>query len=184
MVGSLRVDLAIYLLVVWIICYLCIFRGVKWTGKVVYLTASFPYVMLFCLLVRGLTLPGASLGLEFYLRPDFSKLFESKVRRKAVRSFLEWKRKRRRIVSIFHFFLSTTNSDPPDSDFFVAAPSKVQSPPPAGFLVCYPSLSQQTPHFVYSEYMKYGSNCGRGWASPLRHNTSHWSDFRLTTVTL
>lgn len=48
--------------------------------QVVYLTASFPYIMLFFLLVRGLTLPGASLGLEFYLKPDFSKLLESKVR--------------------------------------------------------------------------------------------------------
>src|SRR3954469_2784132 len=27
----------------------------------------------------GLTLPGASLGLEFYLKPDFSKLWHSKV---------------------------------------------------------------------------------------------------------
>uniref|UniRef100_A0A914ZDX0 Transporter n=1 Tax=Panagrolaimus superbus TaxID=310955 RepID=A0A914ZDX0_9BILA len=53
--------------------------GVKWTGKIVYLTASFPYIMLVCLLIRGLTLPGASLGLEFYLKPDFSKLLHSKV---------------------------------------------------------------------------------------------------------
>lgn len=78
-IGSLRYDLALYLLIVWIVCYLCIFKGVKWTGKVVYLTASFPYVMLFLLLIRGLTLPGASNGLEFYLKPNFSKIFESKV---------------------------------------------------------------------------------------------------------
>ncbi|ETN83171.1 Sodium:neurotransmitter symporter family protein [Necator americanus] len=77
--GGLRYDLAFYLFIAWVICYLCIFKGVKWTGKVVYLTASFPYIMLFFLLVRGLTLPGASTGLEFYLKPDFSKLLESKV---------------------------------------------------------------------------------------------------------
>lgn len=47
--------------------------------QVVYLTASFPYIMLICLLIRGLTLPGASLGLEFYLKPNFAKLLESKV---------------------------------------------------------------------------------------------------------
>ncbi|KAI6177779.1 Sodium-and chloride-dependent creatine transporter 1 [Aphelenchoides bicaudatus] len=77
--GAMRWDLAMYLLIVWIICYFCIFKGVKWTGKVVYLTASFPYIMLFCLLIRGLTLPGASVGLEFYLKPNFSKLFEARV---------------------------------------------------------------------------------------------------------
>uniref|UniRef100_A0A183CR83 Aa_trans domain-containing protein n=1 Tax=Globodera pallida TaxID=36090 RepID=A0A183CR83_GLOPA len=32
--------------------------------RYVYLTASFPYLMLFCLLMRGLSLPGASLGLD------------------------------------------------------------------------------------------------------------------------
>ena len=35
--------------------------------------------MLFCLLIRGLTLEGASAGLEFYLKPDFSKLMEVRV---------------------------------------------------------------------------------------------------------
>ncbi|CAG9537108.1 unnamed protein product [Cercopithifilaria johnstoni] len=77
--GGLRWDLAFFLLIAWTICYLCIFKGVRWTGKIVYLTASFPYLMLVCLLIRGLTLPGASLGLEFYLKPDFEKLLESKV---------------------------------------------------------------------------------------------------------
>ncbi|VDK57115.1 unnamed protein product [Anisakis simplex] len=77
--GAMRWDLALYLFIAWAICYLCIFKGVRWTGKVVYLTASFPYVMLVCLLIRGLTLPGASLGLEYYLKPNFSVLFRSKV---------------------------------------------------------------------------------------------------------
>ncbi|VDK79434.1 unnamed protein product [Onchocerca ochengi] len=76
---ELRWNLAFYLLLAWIICYLCIFKGVRWTGKIVYLTASFPYIMLICLLIRGITLPGAGLGLEFYLKPNFEKLLESKV---------------------------------------------------------------------------------------------------------
>ncbi|KAK6051423.1 Sodium:neurotransmitter symporter family protein [Cooperia oncophora] len=32
--GSLRYDLALYLFIAWVVCYLCIFKGVRWTGKV------------------------------------------------------------------------------------------------------------------------------------------------------
>ena len=39
-----------------------------------YVVTIFPYVMLTVLLVRGCTLEGASLGIEFYLKPDFDRL--------------------------------------------------------------------------------------------------------------
>ncbi|KAI1892384.1 hypothetical protein AGOR_G00132810 [Albula goreensis] len=77
--GSLKWDLALCLLAVWVICFFCIWKGVKSTGKVVYITATFPFVMLIILLVRGVTLPGASEGIKFYLYPDLSRLKDPEV---------------------------------------------------------------------------------------------------------
>lgn len=49
------------------------------SGKIVYFTALFPYLMLSILLVRGVTLPGALDGLKYYLRPDFNRLKDPEV---------------------------------------------------------------------------------------------------------
>uniref|UniRef100_A0A8B9RGK5 Transporter n=1 Tax=Astyanax mexicanus TaxID=7994 RepID=A0A8B9RGK5_ASTMX len=78
-VGKLRWELALCLLVAWIICYFCIWKGPKSTGKVVYVTATFPYFMLVILLIRGITLPGAADGIKFYLYPDISRLSDPQV---------------------------------------------------------------------------------------------------------
>ncbi|CAM5082787.1 unnamed protein product [Natator depressus] len=77
--GTLRWELALCLLLAWVICYFCIWKGVKSTGKVVYFTATFPYLMLFVLLIRGATLPGAAEGIMFYLKPDISRLADPQV---------------------------------------------------------------------------------------------------------
>uniref|UniRef100_A0A672QGV2 Transporter n=1 Tax=Sinocyclocheilus grahami TaxID=75366 RepID=A0A672QGV2_SINGR len=78
-VGHIKWDLALCLLAVWVICFFCIWKGVKSTGKVVYVTATFPFVMLIVLLVRGVTLPGAAEGIKFYLYPNVTRLGDPEV---------------------------------------------------------------------------------------------------------
>ncbi|XP_068450306.1 sodium- and chloride-dependent GABA transporter 2-like [Clinocottus analis] len=78
-IGSLRWELALCLLLAWFLCYFCVWKGVRSTGKVVYFTATFPYLMLVVLLARGLTLPGAMAGITFYLYPDPTRLVDPQV---------------------------------------------------------------------------------------------------------
>ncbi|XP_021364484.1 sodium- and chloride-dependent taurine transporter-like isoform X2 [Mizuhopecten yessoensis] len=77
--GGIIRDMALCLLFVWVFVYFCVWKGIKWTGKVVYFTATFPYVVLITLLIRGLTLDGALYGIKYFLIPDFSKLAEAQV---------------------------------------------------------------------------------------------------------
>lgn len=49
--------------------------------QVVYFTATFPYLILLMLLIRGVTLEGAWKGIRFYLTPQFDHLLSSKVSR-------------------------------------------------------------------------------------------------------
>ncbi|KAK2116664.1 Sodium-dependent proline transporter [Saguinus oedipus] len=71
--GEIRWNLCLCLLLAWVIVFLCILKGV------VYFTATFPYLILLMLLVRGVTLPGAWKGIQFYLTPQFHHLLSSKV---------------------------------------------------------------------------------------------------------
>lgn len=47
--------------------------------QVVWVTATLPYIVLFILLIRGATLPGAWRGVVFYLKPQWGKLLETSV---------------------------------------------------------------------------------------------------------
>ncbi|XP_061113231.1 sodium- and chloride-dependent creatine transporter 1 isoform X2 [Conger conger] len=77
--GAINWELMLCLLAVWFMVYFCVWKGVKSTGKIVYFTATFPYVVLIILLVRGVTLPGAYDGIMYYVKPDWSKLGEAQV---------------------------------------------------------------------------------------------------------
>jgi SNF family Na+-dependent transporter len=100
--GAPSWKLTLCLLAAWIVVAASLIRGVHSSGKVVYFTATFPYLILLILLVRAVTLPGklffsnvsslrrffslmliigfflhfegASLGIEFYMIPDWDRL--------------------------------------------------------------------------------------------------------------
>lgn len=77
--GFPKWDLLVIAYLAWIMVYFCIWKGVKSTGKVVYVTAIFPYLMIFVMLVRGVTLEGASIGLKYFLIPKWENLLDPSV---------------------------------------------------------------------------------------------------------
>ncbi|KFP98070.1 Sodium-dependent serotonin transporter, partial [Leptosomus discolor] len=78
-VGGIRWQLLLCLFLIFTIVYFSLWKGVKTSGKVVWVTATLPYIVLLVLLVRGATLPGAWRGVVFYLRPDWGKLLSTAV---------------------------------------------------------------------------------------------------------
>ncbi|KAI6215457.1 Transporter [Aphelenchoides besseyi] len=78
-VETINWQLAICLLVAWAAVFLCSFKGIKTSGKVVYVTVVLPYIIVFVLVVRFLTLPGSLNGLYFFFNPRFEVLRDLKV---------------------------------------------------------------------------------------------------------
>ncbi|KOB76428.1 Transporter [Operophtera brumata] len=77
--GSIKWDMALCLLAVYIICYFSLWKGISTSGKVVWFTALFPYAVLLILLVRGITLPGSATGIAYYLSPNFEAITQPQV---------------------------------------------------------------------------------------------------------
>uniref|UniRef100_H2ZHW8 Transporter n=1 Tax=Ciona savignyi TaxID=51511 RepID=H2ZHW8_CIOSA len=79
--GSPNVNLTLSLIVAWIVVFYSLIRGIKSSGKVVYFTALFPYVVLLILLIRGATLEGAYDGVQYYIgsQSNLEKLKDANV---------------------------------------------------------------------------------------------------------
>ncbi|XP_071126480.1 sodium- and chloride-dependent glycine transporter 2-like isoform X1 [Mytilus edulis] len=77
--GNIRLELLLCLFIFWFIVFLCLYKGIKVSGKIVYMTAIFPYIVLIIFLIRVVTLPGATDGILFYVVPQWDKLLSTKV---------------------------------------------------------------------------------------------------------
>ncbi|XP_076823753.1 sodium- and chloride-dependent betaine transporter-like isoform X2 [Clavelina lepadiformis] len=73
-IGSLKRDLALYWTLIWTLGYFATFKGIKWSAKVVYVTATLPVIFIIIVMIRGVTLEGASLGIYYYLKPNMTQL--------------------------------------------------------------------------------------------------------------
>ncbi|XP_064362813.1 sodium-dependent neutral amino acid transporter B(0)AT3-like isoform X2 [Dromaius novaehollandiae] len=77
--GTLQWWLVLCLAACWGIVYLCTIRGIETTGKAIYVTAIFPYLVLTIFLIHGLTLPGATEGLAYLFTPNLNILKNPRV---------------------------------------------------------------------------------------------------------
>ncbi|XP_008312468.1 sodium-dependent neutral amino acid transporter B(0)AT2-like isoform X2 [Cynoglossus semilaevis] len=67
--GTFNPYITCCLLAAWTIVCLGMFKGIKTSVKVMYFSSIFPYVVLFCFLVRGLLLDGALEGISYMFYP-------------------------------------------------------------------------------------------------------------------
>jgi len=78
--GGIQWKLFGFLALGWVLALCGLIKGVKTTGKAVYFTSLFPYVVLTILLCFGLTLEGSYEGIQYYfLKVDVSKLRDATV---------------------------------------------------------------------------------------------------------
>ncbi|WAR03545.1 SC6A4-like protein [Mya arenaria] len=72
--GPVNWRIALCLVGVFVLVYFAMWKGVKSSGKAVWITATMPYVVLTILLIRGVTLDGALEGIEYFIIPRFDRL--------------------------------------------------------------------------------------------------------------
>lgn len=77
--GVIRWELAACLILAWILVYFSIWKSVKSSGKVLYFTATFPYLLILAFLAHSLTLDGSDVGLKYFFKPQWELLRDSKV---------------------------------------------------------------------------------------------------------
>ena len=72
--GDMQWDVFGCFVLAWLLCYFCVFKGIRSAGKVVHVTATFPYIILIILLISSITLPGAVNGIYYFIQPVWEEL--------------------------------------------------------------------------------------------------------------
>ncbi|XP_046350170.2 sodium- and chloride-dependent glycine transporter 1-like [Haliotis rufescens] len=78
-IGTIRLPLLVCLAFTCSLIFLCVFRGIKVTGKLVYVTVAIPCILVTIFLIRGCLLPGSADGIYFYIVPNFEILSRPQV---------------------------------------------------------------------------------------------------------
>lgn len=69
-------KIGLALIIAWILVYMCMIKGIASSGKVVYVTATFPYIVLIIFFFRGITLKGCADGLRHLFTPKWHTILD------------------------------------------------------------------------------------------------------------
>ncbi|CAL8260321.1 unnamed protein product [Merluccius merluccius] len=81
--AQLNWRMTLCLLAAWTMVCLAMIKGIQSSGKVMYFSSLFPYVVLICFLVRALLLKGSLDGIRHMFTPKLEIMLEAKVWREA-----------------------------------------------------------------------------------------------------
>nr|XP_046250592.1 sodium-dependent neutral amino acid transporter B(0)AT2 [Scatophagus argus] len=81
--GGLNWRMTLCLFAAWLMVCLAMIKGIQSSGKVMYFSSLFPYVVLICFLVRALLLKGSVDGIRHMFTPKLEIMLEAKVWREA-----------------------------------------------------------------------------------------------------
>ncbi|XP_071092774.1 sodium- and chloride-dependent glycine transporter 1-like [Haliotis cracherodii] len=77
--GGIRWPLVGCMAVTCLIMFLFVFRGIKVSGKVVYVTVAVPIILVIVFIIQGCLLPGSAAGIYFYVYPQFKQLLKPRM---------------------------------------------------------------------------------------------------------
>lgn len=78
-VDSVRWELVACLLCAWFLVYFAIWKSIKSSAKVRYVTATLPFILIIAFLIKSLTLEGANKGMQYFFRPRLELLGQAQV---------------------------------------------------------------------------------------------------------